>query len=101
MLDTVWSEIGIKTVQQRSGKQQKLYQQYIERFQLEKYLKSTRCILVTGTNGKSTSAKLLYRYLSKYSNRACGLFISPHILSPNERIQYRGRLITTSEVQNI
>ena len=84
--------------QTNAGKQEKLYKKFIKKFKLIKYINSSEIILITGTNGKTTTAKLLYRYLIKYINNRCGLFISPHLLRINERIQGNGRLIKNDEL---
>lgn len=56
------------------------------------------CIIhVTGTNGKGSTACCIYRGLLACGLRA-GLFSSPEIFCPNERISAMGREITDEEM---
>ena len=50
-----------------------------------------RCVLVAGTNGKGSTAWTLSRLLTEARGQACGLFVSPHLLHPSERILLDGR----------
>src|SRR5512138_1105831 len=47
-------------------------------------------ILVAGTNGKGSVAAMLDAML-RASGRRAGLFTSPHLVRPNERIRIEGR----------
>ncbi|MDH4258422.1 MAG: hypothetical protein OEV50_06375, partial [Candidatus Aminicenantes bacterium] len=49
-------------------------------------------ILVAGTNGKGSVCALLTRILSLHGFKT-GLFTSPHLVKPEERIRIRDRLI--------
>ena len=55
----------------------------------EKY----RILHVAGTNGKGTVCTLLARTASAAGDKT-GLFVSPHLVSPTERIEIDGKLIS-------
>ena len=55
-----------------------------------------KIIHVAGTNGKGTVCTLLARALSLAGEKT-GLFISPHLISPTERIQLNGAEITPDD----
>lgn len=55
-----------------------------------------KIIHVAGTNGKGTVCTLLARALSCAGYRS-GLFVSPHLISPTERIQIDGREISQAD----
>lgn len=57
-------------------------------------------ILVAGTNGKGSVAAMLEAMLRAHGLRA-GLFSSPHLVRPNERIRIDGEDIATAELQRI
>ncbi len=52
-----------------------------------------RVIVIAGTNGKGTTAKILASLLQESGFRV-GLFSSPHLISPVERIQVQGEPVT-------
>ncbi len=58
-----------------------------------------KIIHVAGTNGKGTVCTLLARALSLTGYKT-GLFISPHLISPTERIQLNGAEITPDDFIN-
>ena len=58
-----------------------------------------KIIHVAGTNGKGTVCTLLARTLSLAGHKT-GLFISPHLISPTERIQFDGVEITPEDFRN-
>lgn len=55
-----------------------------------------RSIQVTGTNGKTSTAKMLASILKAHGLR-CGLYLSPHLIKYNERLSINGRLISDQE----
>lgn len=55
-----------------------------------------KVIHVAGTNGKGSVCKALATLLEQ-SGKKVGLFTSPHLLSPNERIRVNGELISDSD----
>lgn len=55
-----------------------------------------KIIHVAGTNGKGTVCTLLAQALSRAGEKT-GLFISPHLISPTERIQINGQEITPDD----
>ncbi len=58
-----------------------------------------KIIHVAGTNGKGTVCTLLARALSLAGHKT-GLFISPHLISATERIQFNGMEITPDDFIN-
>jgi dihydrofolate synthase/folylpolyglutamate synthase len=54
-------------------------------------------MLVAGTNGKGSVATMVASILAASGVR-CGLFTSPHLVRPNERIRLDGRDIGTAEL---
>lgn len=59
--------------------------------------KNLKYVHIAGTNGKGSVAKMCSEALI-VSGKKTGLFISPHILSFNERIQINGKFIKDSEL---
>lgn len=57
---------------------------------------TSKCIIVAGTNGKGGVTRLLGKTLQQKYHTA--FFTSPHILSINERFDYDGELISTSDL---
>ena len=55
-------------------------------------------IHVAGTNGKGTVCTLLAQVLAAAGEKA-GLFVSPHLISPTERIQINGQQILPQDFQ--
>ncbi len=55
-----------------------------------------KIIHVAGTNGKGTVCTLLARVLQQ-AGKKTGLFISPHLISPTERIQLNGAEIAPAD----
>lgn len=55
-----------------------------------------RYIHVAGTNGKGSTCAMVYAALRAAGYRT-GLYTSPHLVDPRERIQIEGRLITESD----
>ncbi len=62
--------------------------------------KKLKFIHIVGTNGKGSVSKLCHDGLVE-SGKKTGLFISPHILNFNERIQINGNLITNKALINL
>lgn len=58
-----------------------------------------KIIHVAGTNGKGTVCTLLAHALSGAGEKT-GLFVSPHLISPTERIQIDGAEITPQDFQH-
>lgn len=54
-------------------------------------------ILVAGTNGKGTVAKTLETLLLRVGGGGVGLFTSPHLMTPTERIRSFGRDLSERE----
>ncbi len=52
-----------------------------------------RAIHIAGTNGKGSTACFIETMLRVLSDRRVGLFTSPHLISPEERIRIDGRKI--------
>ncbi len=61
--------------------------------------KKYKIIHVAGTNGKGTVCTLLARVLVS-AGKKTGLFISPHLISPTERIQLDGKEITPEDLMS-
>ena len=57
-----------------------------------------KIIHVAGTNGKGTVCTLLARTLACAGHKT-GLFVSPHLISPTERIQIDGQPISQIDFQ--
>ena len=58
-----------------------------------------KIVHVAGTNGKGTVCTLLARALT-HAGEKTGLFISPHLISPTERIQFDGAQIAPDDFIN-
>jgi dihydrofolate synthase/folylpolyglutamate synthase len=54
-------------------------------------------IHIAGTNGKGSTAAFLQAIL-RHAGQDIGLFVSPYITSPRERIQYNGEYINTDDL---
>lgn len=59
--------------------------------------REVKCCHITGTNGKGSTAYYLSNLLQKAGQRT-GLFVSPFIVSFNERIQLNGQPISDQEL---
>jgi dihydrofolate synthase/folylpolyglutamate synthase len=57
-------------------------------------------VLVGGTNGKGSASAMLDALLRAHGRRA-GLYTSPHLVRPGERIRIDGRDVTTSELDRL
>jgi dihydrofolate synthase/folylpolyglutamate synthase len=57
-------------------------------------------VLVAGTNGKGSVAAMVQAMLAA-SGRRAGLFTSPHLMKPNERIRIDGEDITDDELHGM
>ena len=55
-----------------------------------------KSVLIGGTNGKGSTAVILYKILSKFDRRV-GLYTSPHLTDIRERIRVADRLISKKE----
>jgi dihydrofolate synthase/folylpolyglutamate synthase len=58
--------------------------------------KKLRCIRVGGTNGKGSTCAFLAQLLQE-AGYTVGLFTSPHLIDPEERIQINGQLISRED----
>ncbi len=56
-----------------------------------------RCVLVAGSNGKGSVATMIARGLEE-SGKRTGLYLSPHIDTPRERISVGGKMIARKEM---
>mgnify|MGYP000853421061 FL=1 len=52
---------------------------------------------IAGTNGKGSAAEYIYQIISA-AGETCGLFTSPHLVSPTERFRANGRQISAAEL---
>jgi dihydrofolate synthase/folylpolyglutamate synthase len=59
-----------------------------------------RCLHVAGTNGKGSVASMADAILAAAGVRS-GLFTSPHLVRPNERIRIAGRDITDNDLHRL
>ncbi len=59
-----------------------------------------KIIHVAGTNGKGTVCTLLAHSLT-CAGRKTGLFVSPHLISPTERIQINGEAISEDDFKRV
>tara|TARA_B100000700_G_C15040918_1_gene855323 strand:+ start:540 stop:1727 length:1188 start_codon:yes stop_codon:yes gene_type:complete len=62
--------------------------------------KLSNCILISGTNGKGTVAKLLSDILTQ-SKYKVGLYTSPHLFRINERIQINNKEISDKKLDTL
>jgi dihydrofolate synthase/folylpolyglutamate synthase len=58
------------------------------------------CVLVGGTNGKGSASAMLDAMVLAAGRRS-GLYTSPHLVRPNERIRIAGEDIATPELQRV
>lgn len=61
---------------------------------------TSRTILVGGTNGKGSVCYLLSSILGQAGYR-CGLYLSPHVFSLNERVSIDGKRISLGEMNEL
>jgi dihydrofolate synthase/folylpolyglutamate synthase len=52
---------------------------------------------IAGTNGKGSAAEYIYQIISA-AGETCGLFTSPHLVSPTERFRANGEQISAAEL---
>ena len=64
---------------------------------LDRPQRSYRTVIVGGTNGKGSVVATLAAMLDAH-DRPAGMFTSPHLVHPQERIRLAGRDITTEEL---
>lgn len=64
------------------------------------FVPTFKIIHVVGTNGKGSVSNYLYQGLRE-NKISVGLFTSPHIMKPNERIVANGRMISDKEFWSI
>jgi dihydrofolate synthase/folylpolyglutamate synthase len=62
--------------------------------------KNLKCVLVGGTNGKGSTCAFLDKILRE-SGLNTGLFTSPHLVDPEERIRINGKKIDAESFRNI
>ncbi|PCK33286.1 glutamate ligase domain-containing protein [Pseudoalteromonas piscicida] len=67
---------------------------------LEAYIESVEKLVITGTNGKGSVAKLSNRILCQ-AGRSTGLFTSPHFLEFNERFTVNGEHVNYATLNQI
>ena len=59
-----------------------------------------KTIHIAGTNGKTSTTRMIERLLRTLDLRT-GLFISPHLIHPRERIEINGQIISETRFQEI
>jgi len=59
-----------------------------------------KTIHIAGTNGKTSTSRMIERLLRNLDLRT-GLFISPHLIHPRERIEINGQIISDKRFQEI
>ena len=59
--------------------------------------KAYTCVQVTGTNGKSSTSRMIAALLSAEGQESVGLYTSPELLSYTERIEIDGRAVSEEE----
>lgn len=59
-----------------------------------------KTIHIAGTNGKTSTSRMIERLLRTLDLRT-GLFISPHLIHPRERIEINGQIISETRFQEI
>ncbi|MFM1825437.1 MAG: hypothetical protein RLZZ37_72 [Actinomycetota bacterium] len=59
-----------------------------------------KTIHIAGTNGKTSTSRMIERLLRTLELRT-GLFISPHLIHPRERIEINGQIISERRFQEI
>lgn len=70
----------------------------LQRLDLLDYIHNCRKVVVTGTNGKGSTAKLINQIAGGFGYTA-GLFTSPHFLAFNDRFQVAGENVAYSELE--
>jgi len=55
---------------------------------------------IAGTNGKGSAAEYIYQIILA-AGETCGLFTSPHLVSPTERFRANGQQISTAELDTL
>ncbi|MDW7548202.1 hypothetical protein J8Z24_09620 [Pseudoalteromonas sp. SCSIO 43201] len=71
----------------------------IEHLSLDAYIETTKKLVITGTNGKGSVAKLTNQILCG-AGKSTGLFTSPHFLEFNERFTVNGELVDYAELNH-
>ena len=59
-----------------------------------------KTIHIAGTNGKTSTTRMIERLLRTLDLRT-GLFISPHLIHPRERIEINGQIISEARFQEV
>ncbi len=59
-----------------------------------------KTIHIAGTNGKTSTSRMIERLLRSLDLKT-GLFISPHLIHPRERIEINGQIISETRFQEI
>lgn len=59
-----------------------------------------KTIHIAGTNGKTSTSRMIERLLRSLDLKT-GLFISPHLIHPRERIEINGQIISENRFQEI
>ncbi len=62
--------------------------------------KINNCVVVSGTNAKFSTIRFIQEIL-RYDNKTINTYISPHLVSFNERMEFKNKKITNEELEKI
>ena len=60
--------------------------------------KINNCVVVSGTNAKFSTIRFIQEIL-RYNNKTINTYISPHLVSFNERMEFEDKKITNEELE--